>query len=152
MAAQLFTDPDECTNPEDGDRLTFPDAWYTNTATGDVPACSWFTPEFFDVASPGEAPDEIWIEINVVDGQTGYTSLTEIYLNEELTIDGRQAFRVEFNPNVTANPDFRGYHYVIPLGENGPTLVAGTSTDQAEDYLLAKFVLDRIMASFSFTP
>lgn len=152
MAAQLFTDPDECTNPEDGYRLTFPDAWYTNTATGDVPACSWFTPEFFEVAVRGETPEEIWIEINVFEGVTGYTSITEIYLNEELRIGGRQAFRVEFNPNVTANPDSRGYHYVIPLGENGPTLSAGTSTDQAEDYLLAKFVLDRIMASFSFTP
>jgi hypothetical protein len=152
VAAELFTQTDECINPEDGYRLTFPDAWYTNTATGDVPACSWFTPEFFEVAVPGEAPDEIWIGINVFDGVTGYTSITEIYLNEELSIGGRQAFRVEFNPNVTTNPDFRGYHYVIPLGENGPTLAAGTSTDQADNYLLARFVLDRIMASFSFTP
>ena len=59
---------------------------------------------------------------------------------------------MEYNSNPTGDPDFRGYHYVIPLGENGPTLVAGTSTDRAEDYLLARFVLDRIMATFSFTP
>ncbi len=40
---------------------------------------------------------------------------------------------------------------MIPLGENGPTLAAGTNSDDADDYLLAKAVLDRIMASFEFT-
>lgn len=151
MAATLFTEPDECVNPEDGYRLTFPDAWYTNTATGEVPACSWFTPEFFEVSAPGVPPEEIWISISVVDGDVAYTSLTEIYLNEELLVGGRPASRVEYNPNATANPDYRGYQYVVPLGENGPTLVAGTDTDHADDYLLAKAVLDRIMASFEFT-
>lgn len=151
MAEALFADPDTCANPADGYALSFPDAWYTNTATADVPACSWFTPEFFQVTTPGEPPQEIWISIRVFDGQTGYTGLTEIYLNDEVDVDGLTAYRVEFNPNATANPDFRGYHYAIPLGENGPTLSAGTSTDNADDYLLAKAVLDRIMASFEFT-
>lgn len=150
-AAALFVQPDECTNPDDGYRLNFPDAWYTNTATGDIPACSWFTPEFFEVTTPGVAPDEIWISINVTPGEVGYTSLTEIFVNEPIQVDGRPAFRAEFNPNATADPDYRGYHYVIPLGENGPTLVAGTHTDRADDYLLAKGILDRIMASFEFT-
>lgn len=151
MAATLFAEPDECANVADGYALSFPDAWYTNTATGDVPACSWFTPEFFEVSAPDVPPEEVWISISMFDGQTGYTSLTEIFLNEELVIDGRTAYRVEYNPNRTADPDYRGYQYVIPLGENGPTLAAGTNTDQADDYLLAKAVLDRIMASFEFT-
>ncbi len=151
MAAALFADPDTCTNPEDGYRLTFPDAWYTNTATGDVPACSWFTPEFFEVTVPGEPPEEIWIFIAVFDGESGYTGLTEIYLNERLEVGGRPASRVEYNPNATVNPDYRGYEYVIRLGENGPTLAAGTKTEDADDYLLAKAVLDRIMASLEFT-
>ena len=151
MATTLFADPDECVNPEDGYRLTFPDAWYTNTATGDVPACSWFTPEFFEVTVPGEPPEELWISIAVFDGEVGYTSLTQIYLNVQLEVGGRPASRVEYNPNATVNPDYRGYEYVIRLGENGPTLSAGTNTEIAEDYLLAKAVLDRIMASFEFT-
>lgn len=150
MAAALYTAPDECVNPVDGYTLTFPDAWYTNTATGDTPACSWFTPDFFEVATPGVAPAEIWIAISVIDSQVGYTGLTEIYLSEQLEIDGRPASRVEYNTNATADPDFRGYQYVIPLGENGPTLVAGTHTNAADNYLLAKAVLDRIMASFAF--
>jgi hypothetical protein len=150
-AEALFTDPDTCTNPEDGYTVTLPDAWYTNTAIGDIPACSWFTPEYFEVTDPQVAPQEIWISIRVVDGEVGYTSLTEIYLNEQLEVGGRPASRVEYNGNATANPDYRGYQYVVPLGENGPTLAAGTDTDHADDYLLANAVLDRIMASFEFT-
>lgn len=151
MAEELFADPDTCANPADGYTLSFPDAWYTNTATGDVPACSWFTPEFFEVSTPGVAPDEIWIEINVFDTGLGYTSLTEMFSYVDITIDGRDGRRVEFNDEPNTRPDYRGYHYVIPLGENGPTLAVGTSTDSAENYLLAKAVLDRIMASFEFT-
>jgi hypothetical protein len=64
---------------------------------------------------------------------------------------GRPASRVEYNANATTNPDYRGHVYVIALGENGPTLAAGTNSDDADDYLLAKAVLDRIMASFEFT-
>ncbi len=150
-ADALFADPDTCTNPEDGYMVTLPDAWYTNTAIGDTPACSWFTPEFFQVTAPGEPPDEIWISIAVFDGGFGYTSLTQIYLSEQLEVGGRPASRVEYNPNTSMNPGYRGYVYVIPLGENGPTLAAGTNSDDADDYLLAKAVLDRIMASFEST-
>lgn len=151
MAEALFAQPDECANPTDGYTLTFPDAWYTNTATGEVPACSWFTPEFFEVTAPGVPPEEIWVVVTVVDGVVGYTSLTEIFLYEQVQIGGRPASRVEYNPNVMADPDYRGYQYVVPLGENGPTLAAGTDTDRADSYLLARAVLDRIMASFEFT-
>jgi hypothetical protein len=153
-ADTLFAQPDQCTNPEAGYTITFPDDWYTNTQTGGVPVCSWFTPDFFEVVDPGVAPDDIWISIGVIEGGIGYTSITPIYFGEELSIDGRDARRVEFGPStlaeVTDRREFRGYHYVIPLGENGPTLVASTDSDVAGDYLLAKAVLDRIMASLTF--
>jgi hypothetical protein len=149
-AEVLFMTADECTNPSDGYTVSFPDDWYTNTETGDVPACSWFTPQFFEVSAPGVAPEQIWISIGVVDGVVAYTSLTEIFSNEEITVDGRDGRRVEFNPEPNTRPDYRAYHYVVPLGENGPTLVASTNSDAAGDYALAKAVLDRIMASFEF--
>ena len=152
MAAALFTDLDECANPEDGYRLSFPDAWYTNTAIGDVPACSWFTPEFFRVAEPGEVPDEIWISLGVMEGVLGYIGTTEIYFDETVTIDGLEVRRVEYNPNPSGDPGYRAYHYrIIPdEGAEGPTFVAGTDTDIADDYQLARAVLDRIMASLEF--
>lgn len=149
-ADALFERPDTCVNPDDGYSVSFPDEWYTNTATGDTPTCSWFTPEFFEVTTPGEAPGDIWIRLSVFDGGYGYTSLTEVYLSEELTIDGREARRDEFNPTPTGDPDYRAYDYVIPFGDRGPTFVAATSGDGAGDYELAKAVLDRIMASLVF--
>jgi hypothetical protein len=149
-ADALFARPDECANPEASYTLTFPDDWYTNTETGDVAACSWFTPEFFEVSAPGVAPDEVWIGIGVVDGVVGYTSLTPVFYNEPVTVGGRDGRRAEYNPDPNSEPDYRAYHYVVPLGENGPTLVAATNSTAAGDYRLAKAVLDRIMASFAF--
>lgn len=149
-ADALFSRPDTCVNPDDAYSVTFPDNWYTNTQVGDVPACSWFTPEFFEVTVPGETPEEIWIAIDVVDGVVAYTSLTEIHFREELSLAGREAHRAEYNPTPNSDPDFRAYRYAIRLADNGPTIVASTNTEAAADYHLAKAVLDRIMASFAF--
>lgn len=147
-AEVLFMTADGCTNPIDGYTVSFPDDWYTNTETGDVAACSWFTPEFFEVTTPGVAPDEIWIHINVFDGVVGY--ITPLSYREEITVDGRAGHIAELNSDPHARPDYRVYQYIVPLGENGPTLAAATSSD-AGDYALAKAVLDRIMASFEFS-
>jgi hypothetical protein len=152
-ADALFVGADTCTNPVDGYTVSYPDSWYTNTEVGDVPACSWFTPQFFEVTEPGTVPEEIWIEVAIVDGVVAYTSLTEVHSNEEVVIGGRAARRVEFNPSPTGQPDFRGYHYVIDLGEGsgtGRSFLAQTDTDVAGDYVLAKAVLDRMMASLEF--
>lgn len=146
-AEVLFMTADECTNSSDGYTVSFPDDWYTNTETGDVAACSWFTPEFFEVTAPGVAPDEIWISIEVFDGVVGY--ITPLTFREEITVDGRAGHIAELYPDPHARPDYRVYQYIVPLGDNGPTLAAATNSD-AEDYALAKAVLDRIMASFAF--
>lgn len=151
-ADELFSRPDTCINPVDGYSVSFPDDWYTNTETGDVPACSWFTPDFFEVIQPGETADDIWISMGVIDGAIGYTGITQIYSSEGVAIDGVRATRVESNPNPNEDPAYRRYWYVIPLSTEGvgPTFVASTDTDWADDYELARAVLDRIMASLEF--
>lgn len=148
-ADDLFSRPDSCTNPVDGYTVTFPDDWYTNTETGGVPACSWFTPELYEMDVPGEAPEEIWISIGMVDGVIGYIGTTISYSTDEVIIDRMEVRRVEVNPEPNSDPAYRSYHYVVPLGDegDGPTLVASTDTDMAGDYELARAVLDRIMAS-----
>lgn len=150
-ADDLFSRPDTCPNPVDGYSVTFPDDWYTNTETGDVPACSWFTPDFFEITQPGETSDEIWISLGVIDGAIGYIGTTEVFSDEAVTIDGLEARRVEYNPNPNGDPEYRRYHYVIQLegALDGPNFVAGTDTDIAGDYELARAVLDRIMASLN---
>jgi hypothetical protein len=153
-ADALFVDADTCTNPIDGYTVSYPDSWYTNTEIGDVPACSWFTPTFFEVTEPGVAPDEIWMSIGTIEMAFGYTSLTEVFSSDELEIGGRQGHRLEYNPDPNGEPDNRIYHYVIDLGTSpgsGPTFIAQTDNETAPDYLLARAVLDRIMASLEFT-
>lgn len=149
-ADELFARPDSCDNASGGYTVSFPDDWYTNTATGSTPACSWFTPQFFEVDASGEAPEGIWITIDIFDGTYGYTSMTEVYFYEEIAVDGRMGRRVEYNPDLDTEPDYRGYHYVVPLAAGGPTLVAETNTAWADDYELAKAILDRVMGSLEF--
>ncbi|MDQ3880758.1 MAG: hypothetical protein M3295_06780, partial [Chloroflexota bacterium] len=151
-ADELFERTDTCTNPEDGYTVTFPDDWYTNTEIGDVPACTWFTPEFFEVTDPNEAPDEIWVSIGVIDGTIGYIGTTIGYHSEELTVAGLAGRRMEFNSDPNGDPSHRTYHYVFPLQEapNERTFAATTDTDWADDYELARAVLDRMMATLQF--
>ena len=152
MADSLFVETDTCTNPEAGYTVSYPDDWYTNTEIGQTPACSWFTPHFFETA--GEAPDEIWITIGVIESAFGYVGTTQVFSNDAVMVGGQTMRRVEFNPDPNGRPRHRAFHYIADLGERpgtGPTFVAGTDIDWADDYELAKAVLDRIMASLEFT-
>ena len=149
-ADALFSRPDTCTNTEIGYTVTFPDDWYRNTAIGDQAACTWFTPHFFEVDVPGEAPEEIWISIGLIPGFVGYNMLTPTEAGDEVEINGYPGHWAEFRTldDVTdTDSDHLTYHYVIPIDREGPTLVASTDVDRADDYELAKAVLDRLMAS-----
>ena len=154
-ADALFTRPDSCTNPEIGYIVTFPDDWYTNTEIEGRAACSWFTPEFFEVDVPGETPEEIWLSIGRIEGVFGYNMLTPTESSEEVEIDGYAGHRAEYrtlDDIGDTDSDDLTYHYVVPFDTAGPTLIASTNVDMAEDYELAKAVLDRIMASMELDP
>jgi hypothetical protein len=144
-ADALFLERDSCTNADDGFRVGFPDAWWTNTAIGDVTPCNWFAPTTFDVPDPSEVPAEIAITITWMAGDSG--SLDEELSREWGLVGGTQAaVRVEYERADGG----RYYRYQVQLGptpEEGPNLLAETSTDMAGDYELNKAVLDRIMAT-----
>lgn len=151
-ADALFLERDECQNLQDGYQLIFPDEWYTNTEIRAVPACSWFSPEFYTVADGDDLPDEIAIEIFWLAGAYGY--LEEPISRDEGMIGGQSAARIETG-GTWDNPDGDGtmYEYVVHLGppnEEGPTLIARTDTDMGGEYELNKAVLDRIMATIEF--
>ncbi len=149
-ADDLFSRPDTCVNPEIGYTVTFPDDWYTNTAIGEQAACSWFTPDFYEVDVPGETPEEIWITIGLIEGMLGYNTLTPVDSSEEIEIDGVAGHRAEYRTLEAIDDTNLGdstYHYVVPLEQFGPTLIAATDANRVDDYELAKAVLDRIMAS-----
>jgi hypothetical protein len=154
-ADALFSRLDSCTNSAIGYTVSFPDDWYTNTAIGEQAACSWFTPDFFEVDGRGETPEEVWISIGVVEGLIGYIMLTPTEVSENVQIGRYQGHRAEFRTlddiNDTDSDDLT-YHFVVPFDSEGPTLTATTSVQTADDYELAKAVLDRIMASMELDP
>ena len=154
-ADALFRRADTCTNSTIGYRVTFPDEWYTNTAIGEQAACTWFTPDFFEVDAPGEMPEEVWISIALIESIVGYNMLTPAESGGEVEVDGYAAHWTEYR-NLEDIDDSDStdlaYHYVIPLDRAGPTLVAATDNHMAADYELAKAVLDRMMASMELDP
>jgi hypothetical protein len=151
-ADALFTDPDSCTNEEDGYTVSYPDSWYTNTAIGDVPACSWFSPTFYE-ATGDTRPDEIAIEISVFEGDIGFIWV-DLY-SEEVRIGGFSGRRYE--TGMTKDPEqptnTLQYSYLAILDPEGPgdrKLWAFTGTDYGGEYELNRAVFDRIMASLRF--
>ncbi|MDQ3691298.1 MAG: hypothetical protein M3406_14960 [Chloroflexota bacterium] len=145
-ASDLFTDRDVCLDPERGLGVVFPDAWWTNTAVDDLPACSYFAPQFFEISEPGTVPDEIDISITVLDGD--YGSFNEIVGAETLTLMGRPVTRWELE-----DEGGRTYQYIVLLGEIselGPNLVASTHVGPESNYELARAVLDGMMERLTF--
>ena len=141
-ADSLFLDRDTCEDVDAGFRVQFPDAWWTNTPTGETNGCTWYAPSSFEVEDPDEVPDGVVVTIEIVP--------EDVYTDEDSPsrVDGiigetQAAARVE---------DDGEYVYLVQLGPpgQGPTLVARTSTDMGGDHELNKAVLDRIMATMEF--
>ena len=151
-ADALFTDADTCTNPDGGYTVAFPESWYTNTEIGDVPACSWFSPVFYEATEGGPVPNEIAIRISVIEGAIGFIWV-DLY-TEEVMLDGYPARRYEtgMTKDVATPTDQFQYSYLASLDEDseGRKLWAFTGTDYGGDYALNKAVFDRIMASLEF--
>lgn len=153
QADALFADAETCTNPEAGYTVSYPDSWYTNTAIGDVPACSWFSPTFYE-ATGITRPAEIAIEIRVFEGDIGFIWV-DLY-SEDVTIAGFSGRRYE--TGMTKDPeqptDTLQYSYLASLDaepSGGRKLWAFTGTEYGGEYELNRAVFDRIMASLRFT-
>lgn len=150
-ADALFADRDQCENVEDGYRVEFPDAWWTNTQVGDVGPCRWFSPTFYEVDDPAEVPSEIAISIEYVDDDVGWTD--EVVGRDEGIVGSTQmAVRVEVEGGGggVMPAGWEETAYVVQLGptaEGGPNLVIRTNTDMGGDYELNVAVLDRIVAT-----
>ena len=153
-ADALFGRPDTCMNPEVGYTVTFPDDWYTNTAIGNQAACTWFTPDYFEVEASGETPEEIWVGIALVPGIIGYNMLSPTEDGDQVEVDGYPGHWSEFRLlDEIGDPDgLLTFHYVVPFHQAGPTLVVTTNVVMADDYELAKAVIDRMIASMQLDP
>jgi len=152
QADALFVDADMCTNPIGGYTVSYPDSWYTNTALDNVPACSWFSPTFYELNPSGDMPEEIAMNITVFEGAVGFI-WADLY-TEQLIVGGFSARRAETGKTIDPETptDVFQYDYLVRLDadSDGRRLWAFTGTDYGGDYELNKAVLDRIMASLEF--
>ena len=156
-ADALFADADTCTNPVAGYTVSFPEAWYTNTAVGATPACSWFSPTFYEVDGAG-VPEEIVIEIASFEGGIGFVHQPDYAISEQVLVDRRNASRTEEVGGMSAGgwlPRSRfTYRYTIWASDDplGLKVIATTTTDDSGDYGRNKAVLDRIIATLELAP
>lgn len=161
-ADALFVEPDTCTNPEAGYTVAFPESWYTNTAIGEVPACSWFSPVFYEVADPADVPDEVVIVVRHSEA-SGIGGLGQGIYGDTSEIDGVPAGRAEQVGVGGGFLDMGSFHYgytlnrsgSAPAGDDQATFIAAATTwlidEDVADYELNRAVLDRIIASLEFT-
>ena len=144
-ADALFEETNSCQNLDDGYEVDFPAEWNANAEFGGQAQCSWFAPTEYETGEPGTVPDEVAITIIRIDGERDYGT-AEISDREEGYVGVTQpAYRV-----TVTDGDETTYEYVIQLGptlEEGPNLVASTSTERGGDFELSMAVLDRMMAS-----
>jgi hypothetical protein len=152
-ADALFLDADTCTNAQDGYTVSYPDSWYTNTEPDDVPACSWFSPTFYELNDSGDRPEEIAMTIGVFEGAIGFIWV-DLY-GEQITLDGYDARRYEtgMTKDREMPTDRFMYSYLASFDANseGRKLWAVTGTEYGGDYHLNMAVMDRIMASIEFS-
>ena len=146
-ADALFVERFTCENLDDGYQVDFPAEWNANAEFGDVPPCSWFAPTEYAGGGPGDVPDEVAIEIFVIDGERE-TDGEESERAEGMIGATQPAYRVEITEDGET-----AYEYVVQLGptpEEGPNLVARTTTEMGGDFELNRAVLDRMMATMEF--
>lgn len=139
QAEGLFADRDVCLDPERGLSVVFPDAWWTNTAVDELPACSWFAPSSFEYVSAEEVPEEVEIVVDIRPGSFGW-----VYEDptswDSITLFDRPGTRYVVGDT---------YAYSVQLGDlpdQGPTFSASTGADP-----LSRAVLDQLMARMSFS-
>ena len=150
-----LTDMETCENEALGYRVSFPDAWYTNTAYEGAPACGLFNPGVFAVA-PGRPASGVAITVGGVPGAFGH--LDPILSNQEVTVAGRPARRLEvgggYGPAAASPAWARQYQYIVSLTDawDGPKLIATTSNGGPGDYETNRAVLDAMMESLVLLP
>ncbi len=146
-ADALMVDRFDCQNLDDGYQVEFPAEWNTNAEIGGTPTCSWFAPTEYETGAPGDVPDEVAIEIFVIDDDRVHDG-DERERDEGVIGATQPAYRV-----VVSDGDETAYLYVVQLGPTlaeGPNLVARTTTEMGGDFELNRAVLDRMMATMEF--
>jgi hypothetical protein len=146
-ADALMVDRFDCQNLDAGYQVEFPAEWNTNAEIGGTPTCSWFAPTEYETGAPGDVPDEVAIEIFVIDDDRVHDG------DERERVEGFIGATQRAHRVVVSEGDETAYLYVVQLGPTlaeGPNLVARTTTEMGGDFDLNRAVLDRMMATMEF--
>ena len=153
---QLPADWIRCTNDVVGYSIGYPGDWFTTDVLHGTPdpanACRWFSPDPFgpdgNVVSEGWGyPLEVAVRDAALDDELGRLldpEVAETVEQEELTIDGNRAVRLEYETlvDVIAEPGLH-YSYLVELDPETTIVVHTTETRGiVEDYDEAKSVVD----------
>jgi hypothetical protein len=148
FGSAVFADPDDCTNPDAGYRVAYPDSWYSNASVEGIASCWLFAPTDFDLTFGTEIPAEVAIVIRRYDEwNSGSFSGRRVISDQQTVVDGLPARlqEIEITERTLAlSPGDRLTEYVIEL-EDGSFLVAATYL--GSDYGSARSVLSDMMAT-----
>jgi hypothetical protein len=148
FGAAVFDDPDDCTNPDAGYRVAYPDSWYSNASSEGIAACWLFAPTDFDLTYGTEIPVEVAVVIREYDEWNSDTfSGRRVLSDQQTVVDGLPARVQEIEiteRTIALAPGDRFTEYVVEL-EDGSYLVAATYL--GSDYESAKSVLSDMMAT-----
>jgi hypothetical protein len=150
-----LADLDTCENAQDGYRVGFPDAWYTNTAYEGVAACRFFNPGSF-VVTPGHDAAGAAISIRRVSGPLGW--FDAIIGSDEASVAGVRARRYEVHGALGEGGTLprwsRTYVYALQLSpdQTGPHLVLGTDNGSLGDHETNRAVLDAMVQTLQLLP
>lgn len=138
-ADALFAQTQSCIIESTGVVVTFPDAWFTNEATAEFPACFLFDedPIDLDIAFSGLGERPLGIR-----SLPSWLGGIEEPIAERLMLDGRAMWRLTF----TADQMSFGTNYLIPVTDDpyGPFIHASSLGDHLA-------VLERMLVRLEFT-
>jgi hypothetical protein len=149
----------QCTNPEFGFQVQYPEGWMVNEGNG-LPPCSAFDPEATAMPAVGDIPRDIAVTFHRdrvafqratdFQGDIGVDPLSR----EATTVDGRRAVVAELESTGGGMYPAGQTQYVYYVDADPYTLMARTHDIPAAappSYQARQRILDRMMESLRFT-
>ena len=142
-ADALLAETSICESPAIPFSIPYPKSWFTSDESASAAPCTWFA------ASPVSDKTAAEIQLEIVDGSFG--TFGPVFSLESRVVGGLPAQRIELYGGTVEKPDRsqRTLQFIVDLDRSitGRHLIATTSTASADDYELAKAILDRMLTA-----
>lgn len=152
-AAPTINLSQRCTNAQFGVTVAYPEGWHTNDGSV-IPACTAFDANPVSIPPQSEIPFSLAVVLTRHEGAiadaTQSTQWERVLSSEKLTVNGREAVRVEVESTGEglADKGMRTTKYLIATGK-GQALVASTH-NVSDAYARNQEVLARMVEGLTF--